>query len=207
MIATLRGKVIRLEMNAVVIETNAGIGYEVVIPFPTHLKLKNEPEGNTVFLHIHHSITDRSERLFGFLTNQDRELFRVMKSLNGIGELTAIKILSFYDAATLYKIATEDRKLDLEKIPKVKGKTSEKILFELKQNLKKLESFLKENPVEENIETDRSTPLLEKEKDLAILGLLQLGFDEKTAKKEVDRLWKEGIQEASKLIGEILKSL
>jgi Holliday junction DNA helicase RuvA len=202
MIASLRGKILRLEISHVYLETNSGVGYEIQIPFPTHLGLKDLPKDAEILLHIHHSITDRAQKLFGFLNPKDRELFRLMKGLNGIGEQTAIKILSFLDGESLYKIALEDKKEVLEKIPKVKGKTSEKVLFELKQNLKKLETFISE----ESGSREVSDPQ-DKEKDLAILGLIQLGLDEKSARKEVDLLWKSGMTSASHIIGDILKRM
>lgn len=175
MIASLRGKLIQLEMDHLVLDV-AGVGYEIHIPFPLHLECKDKMQAE-IFLHIFHSITDRGERLFGFSTRKDRELFQLIKSLHGIGELTALKILSFFHADDLYKIAKEDDRKTLEKIPKVKGKTSEKILFEIKQNLKKLEMFLND----ESTKTDSE----DRESDLATLALIQLGFDEKTATKQV----------------------
>jgi Holliday junction DNA helicase RuvA len=207
MIASLRGRILRLDLGSVVLETNSGVGYEIIISFPTHLHLKETTKDKEVILYIFHSITDRNQKLFGFLTNRDRELFQVMKSFNGIGELTALKILSFYNADGLYKIATEENRLALEKIPKVKGKTSEKVLFELKQNLKKIESFLsKDDQIEGTIDSIPNRPE-DSALDLAILGLIQLGFDEKSSKREVDRLWKMGIHEPSEIIREILKNL
>lgn len=175
MIASLRGTLLQLEIDHLVIEVS-GVGYEVMIPFPLHLECKDKLSAE-IFLHIYHSITDRGQRLFGFSTRKDRELFELIKSLHGIGELTALKILSFFHADDLYQIAKADDKKTLEKIPKVKGKTSEKILFEIKQNLKKFEIFLNEGQTETN--------LANRETDLATLALIQLGFDEKTAAKQV----------------------
>ncbi|TGN19326.1 Holliday junction branch migration protein RuvA [Leptospira idonii] len=180
MIASLRGTLLRLDLDSILIEVS-GVGYEVLIPFPLHLSLR-ESVGKEVYLHIFHSITDRGQKLFGFPSNKDRELFKLIKSLHGIGELTALKILSFFQADELYQIAQADDRKTLEKIPKVKGKTSEKILFEIKQNLKKLESFLQES-------TRESVPANVQD-DLAILALIQLGYDEKTAKREVDAIRK-----------------
>lgn len=154
----------------------SGVGYEVLVPFTVHLAFR-ERLSEDIQLHIFHSITDRSQKLFGFLSEKDRELFKLVKSLQGIGELTALKILSFYGADDLHDIAMQDDRKRLEKIPKVKGKTSEKILFEVKQNLKKLESFL-QKPKDQASEVTR-------ESDLAILALIQLGYDEKTAEREV----------------------
>ncbi|NCN11150.1 MAG: Holliday junction branch migration protein RuvA [Leptospira sp.] len=218
MIGSLRGQVLRLDLSSVLIETSSGLGYEVFITFPTHLHLKSKARKKDVLLYIFHSITDRNQKLFGFINPRDRELFQLMKSLNGIGELTALKILSFYNADSLFTIATDENKAALEKIPKVKGKTSEKVLFELKQNLKKLESFLQKDTSESKDEnnSDSSTVTLEKDisprlennaKDLAILGLIQLGFDEKNSRKEVERLWNSGTKEASEIIRLVLQNL
>jgi len=217
MIGSIRGKVLRLDLSTVLLETNSGIGYEIYITFPTHLHLKTSQKEKETLLYIYHSITDRSQKLFGFLSRRDRELFQLMKSLNGIGELTALKILSFYNANSLFTIATDENKAALEKIPKVKGKTSEKVLFELKQNLKKLESFLQKEVEPNGISSpstdieftqsiSKSTPE-NADRDLAVLGLIQLGFDEKTSRKEVERIWKLGTTEASEIIREVLQNL
>jgi Holliday junction DNA helicase RuvA len=180
MIGSLRGNLLRLDLDSLLIEVS-GVGYEVMIPFPLHLQLRDSV-GKEIYIHIFHSITDRTQKLFGFSTNKDRELFKLIKSLHGIGELTALKILSFFQADELYQIAQADDRKTLEKIPKVKGKTSEKILFEIKQNLKKLESFLREDKKEFSVASVQN--------DLAILALIQLGYDEKTANREVELIRK-----------------
>ena len=195
MIGSLRGNLLRLDLDCILIDVS-GVGYEVMIPFPLHLELR-ESVGKEIFIHIFHSITDRNQKLFGFSTNKDRELFKLIKSLHGIGELTALKILSFFQADELYQIAQADDRKTLEKIPKVKGKTSEKILFEIKQNLKKLESFLRE---------DKSNHLISNtENDLAILALIQLVYDEKTANREVDLVRKsEPKLEAGEIVRRVI---
>ncbi len=212
MIASIRGRIFRINLNSVHIETSSGLGYEVFIPFPVHLQLKNRNRDEEVFLFVHQSVSERGEKLFGFLTHRDKELFLLIKSLNGIGELTALKILSFFDGTALHRMAVEGNKELLEKIPKIRGKTSEKILFELKQNLKKIESFLlPENQTSERKEFSSVVgPTEEKsntQKELAILGLVQLGFDEKSARKEAEGLWNENIREASEIIRIILSRL
>jgi holliday junction DNA helicase RuvA len=178
MIACIKGKIRELEFSKVILETNSGISYEVSISFKAYEELKslNETE-----IYIYHHITDRTEKLFGFMNYKDRELFKLIRSLNGIGEMTALKILSYLNAKELYHAVLNGNQSALEKIPKVKGKTSEKIIFEIKQNIKKLEQFVNEN------EKKSSTT---SEKELSIQALVQLGFDEKTASKEVDRILK-----------------
>ncbi len=195
MIGSLKGNLIRLDLDSLLIEVS-GVGYEVMIPFPLHLALR-EFEGKEIFIFVYHSITDRNQKLFGFSTNKDRELFKLIKSLHGIGELTALKILSFFQADELYQIAQADDRKTLEKIPKVKGKTSEKILFEIKQNLKKLESFLREDKKETTVQNVQN--------DLAVLALIQLGYDEKTANREVELIRKkEPDLEAGEIVRKVI---
>ncbi|MCZ8341968.1 MAG: Holliday junction branch migration protein RuvA [Leptospira sp.] len=198
MIASLRGKLLRLDMDRILLEVG-GIGYDVLVPFPLHLELRDKV-GSEVFIHTFHSINDRGQKLFGFATNKDRELFQMLKSLNGIGELTALKILSFFQADDLYEITKNEDKKTLEKIPKVKGKTSEKILFEMKQNLKKLESFLRD--------PNKEIPMSSQVDGLAILALVQLGFDEKTAERSVQSAKKSNPElTASEIVKQVITGI
>ena len=197
MISGLKGTIERLDVSVVEINVN-GVVYEVYISFKTYeqLRLLKEKE---VQLSIYHLINDRSQRLFGFMNIRDRELFKLIRGLHGIGEMTALKILSFMSADDLYKAVVNGDNSQLEKIPKVKGKTSEKIIFEVKQNIKKFEAFL--NDTDTNY-----SPSKEDKKDLSVLALIQLGFDEKTAIKEVSKVIKEkNIDDTAEIIREVLK--
>lgn len=197
MISGLKGTIERLDVSVVEINVN-GVVYEVYISFKTYeqLRLLKEKE---IYLSIYHLINDRSQRLFGFMNIRDRELFKLIRGLHGIGEMTALKILSFMSADDLYRAVVNGDNSQLEKIPKVKGKTSEKIIFEVKQNIKKFEAFL--NDTDTNY-----SPTTEDKKDLSVLALIQLGFDEKTAIKEVSKVIKEkNIDDTAEIIREVLK--
>ncbi|EMN00934.1 Holliday junction DNA helicase RuvA [Leptospira noguchii str. 1993005606] len=212
MISGLKGTLKKLEVGFAHIETG-GITYEVTISFKTYLELKNLPLQREIQLQIFHAINERGQKLFGFLTEQDKEFFKVMKGLQGIGELTALKILSFFSAEELYRIVQSGEAKELEKIPKVKGKTSEKIFFEVKQNLKKLELFLSGSSKESSVILTSLSQSPEeiafsKKRETVILGLVQLGFEEKTASKEVDKILKNfSSNDPGEIIREILKSL
>jgi Holliday junction DNA helicase RuvA len=173
-----------------------GVVYELNISFKSYDILK-DTNNKEVFLFVFHSITDRSQKLFGFTEEKERELFELLKSLQGIGEMTALRVLSFLSPLELIDAVKREDKTKLEKIPKVKGKTSEKILFEVKQNLKKFEGFLEDS--------SSSSPKSANE-SLSILALLQLGFDEKTANREVKKqLEKTPDAETADIIREVLK--
>jgi holliday junction DNA helicase RuvA len=195
MIAGLRGKIRKVNINKAFIDVN-GVVYELNISFKSYDILK-DANNKEVFLFVFHSITDRSQKLFGFTEEKERELFELLKSLQGIGEMTALRVLSFLSPLELIDAVKREDKTKLEKIPKVKGKTSEKILFEVKQNLKKFESFLEDS--------SSSSPKSANE-SLSILALLQLGFDEKTANREVKKqLEKTPEAETADIIREVLK--
>ncbi|AOP33451.1 Holliday junction ATP-dependent DNA helicase RuvA [Leptospira tipperaryensis] len=213
MISGLKGNLRKLEVGFAHLETG-GVTYEITISFKTYLELKSLPSSKEIYLHIFHAMSERGQRLFGFLTEQDKEFFKVMKGLQGIGELTALKILSFFSAEDLYRIAQSGEAKELEKIPKVKGKTSEKIFFEVKQNLKKLELFLSGTPpkgMSLSLPSSTSTPeeaAASRRKEIAVLGLIQLGFEEKAAIKEVEKVLKNSPEtDPGEIIREILKGL
>lgn len=195
MIAGLRGKIRKVNINKAFIDVN-GVVYELNISFKSYDILR-DTNTKEVFLFVFHSITDRSQKLFGFTEEKERELFELLKSLQGIGEMTALRVLSFLSPLELIDAVKREDKTKLEKIPKVKGKTSEKIIFEVKQNLKKFESFLEDS--------SSSSPKSANE-SLSILALLQLGFDEKTANREVKKqLEKTPDAETADIIREVLK--
>lgn len=196
MIAELYGNLTDVEIGIVYLYVN-GITYEVQVAFKTFEELKSQL-GNDVHLYIFHSITDRTQKLYGFMSKKEKEIFKLLKSLSGIGEGTALRILSFLTVDELYYAVIQNDRSLLEKIPKVRGKTSEKIIFEVKQNLKKFESYITGN--DSNFEGEEDN-----RKELSIMALVQLGFDEKTAQKEVAKIMKEkGVLETAEVVKEVL---
>ena len=192
MIAGLKGRIERLDVSFVELDVN-GVIYEIFISFKTYEELKLI-KNDQVILCIYHLINERMQRLFGFLNIRDRELFKLIRGLHGIGEMTALKILSFMSADDLYKAVVNGDNSKLEKIPKVKGKTSEKIIFEVK-----FEAFL-------NVADVNYSPTKEDKKDLSVLALVQLGFDEKTAIKEVSKVISDmNIDDTAEIIRQVLK--
>ncbi len=198
MIYGLRGKIFQLDISKLYLDTGSVI-YEILIPFKIFDELKDKKK-EEIFIFIYHSINERGQKLFGFASRKERDLFELLKSLQGIGEMTALRVLSFLQAEELLEIVKSGEKSKLEKIPKIKGKTSEKILFEVKQNVKKFENFLGDG---EKIGSQESH---DKQNELAILALMQLGFDEKNATKYAEAAIKKGLKETADIVREVLKT-
>ena len=91
MIAFVKGRVAHVSPTQVVIETSAGIGYEIQISLYTYQKIKDE---ENVRLLAHLSIKEDSHTLFGFFDEEERALFRNLIVVNGVGPSTARMILS-----------------------------------------------------------------------------------------------------------------
>ena len=86
----LRGEVLRVMPGRVVLEAG-GIGCDIVVPLSTSGKLKT---GQSAVLLVHLIVREDAHLLYGFLSDDERELFRTLIGLSGVGAATAIQILS-----------------------------------------------------------------------------------------------------------------
>ena len=98
MIAYLKGILIQKTPNKVILDTN-GVGYCVWIPLSTYLKLGNKHETAELFIHTH--MTDNALSLFGFASEEERDIFLKLISISGIGPKIALNILSGIEVSDL----------------------------------------------------------------------------------------------------------
>jgi Holliday junction DNA helicase RuvA len=133
MIGALTGVLAAKEPPRVLIDVH-GVGYDVEVPMSTYLALP--PTGSTVRLTIHHVLREDASLLFGFATNGERELFRAMLKVNGVGPKVALAVLSGASAETFQAaVATEDVAA-LTRIPGVGRKTAERLVVEMRDHFK-----------------------------------------------------------------------
>ena len=136
MIAQLNGKILSKNPPEVILEV-ADIGYEILCPMSTFYQLGDT--GVTVLLYTHLSIKEDSHTLFGFITKDEKSLFRELIRVNGVGPKVALAILSHLTVGTLVEcIGNEDADL-LAKTPGIGKKTALKLIVELKDRLDKVE--------------------------------------------------------------------
>lgn len=157
----LRGTLLWLESPSITIEVEGtGLGMEVLAS-PTILA--NSLTWDTLSLWIHHHITDMSELLFGFSSPEEREIFRALLRVNGVGGKTALNILGLGRESILRAIELEDDKL-LSSVPWIGKKTAQKIIVDLKGSI----DFSKKQTWT-NSEKKSDTTL--------ISSLVQMGYD------------------------------
>jgi len=133
MIAFLRGKLVEALPTHAILDVN-GIGYEVYIPVSSYEKLPKI--GSEVVLLTHLSIREDAHVLYGFVTQEERDLFRLLiNTVSGIGPKIALNILSgMSPVAFKGAVASGDVKA-LSKISGVGKKTAERIVVELKDKI------------------------------------------------------------------------
>ena len=133
MIARLKGKIIDKQMTTVVLDVN-GVGYELDVPMSTLFALADNQNDVTLFTHL--AVREDAQQLFGFINRNDRDLFRNLIKVNGIGARTALAMLSTMDADTLaHCIITGDTGM-LAKVPGIGKKTAERVIIDMRDKLK-----------------------------------------------------------------------
>ncbi len=130
MIARLRGRLIEKEPSGLVVDVG-GVGYAVSVPLSTFTRLT----GDTVDLFIHTEVRDDAIMLFGFLSREDREVFRKLMAVQGVGPMTALAVLSGIALPDLVAAVQAGDARRFKGIPRVGPKTAERICLELKDKL------------------------------------------------------------------------
>jgi len=132
-IGRLRGVVVQRGSDGSCVVDVGGVGYEVFVPLGTLGGLPQPPEAAT--LHIHTHVREDALVLYGFASAVDRDMFRTMLGVSGVGPRLALAVLGTVGSRGLrVAIATGDR-AGLKGIPGVGNKTAERLLLELKDRL------------------------------------------------------------------------
>ena len=128
MIGRIRGILVEKTPGQALVECG-GLGYEVDIPFTTFFNLP-EP-GQEVTLHTHFVVREDIQSLYGFVSRLDRNLFRLLIKVNGVGPKMAAGILSGLDAQQFIRCVEGRDIKSLVKLPGVGKKTAERLLIEM----------------------------------------------------------------------------
>ena len=184
MIVFLKGKIQDLSTDRLILDGN-GVGYECMITLTSYEDLVKKKDKQITILTYHH-ITDSSQSLFGFMNDKEKQIFKLLISVSGIGPKTGIQLLSSISAIELEeRIKTGEVGL-LTSIPGIGSKTAKRIIIELKEKFISLDND--EMPIEESHLEDPTY-------NDALDALLVLGY----SKKEVSPHLKEIINKDKKI--------
>ncbi len=132
MIGLLRGKILSKQPPRLLIDVH-GVGYEVDAPMTTFYELPASGEEVTLFTHL--AVREDAHTLYGFARASDRELFRSLLKVNGVGARLALTILSGMQPDEFVRCVQEDNSAALVRLPGVGKKTAERLIIELRDRL------------------------------------------------------------------------
>ncbi len=186
MIAFVKGNIVEVSDTKAVIEVG-GMGYQILISSSDAAKLA-QMKGQ-VLLHTYLQVREDALVLFGFLTREDLETFRMLIGVNGIGPKAALGILSVFSASDLrFAVLAGDAKT-ISKAPGIGSKTAQKLILELKDKFDLMDAF--ESKLEETTEKEPSSAELNSSE--AVQALVALGYPGSEALQAVRRVsgWEE----------------
>jgi Holliday junction DNA helicase RuvA len=190
MIGRITGTLLGIEHQTALVDVG-GVGYEIECPISTLCELP--PAGQTVTLLTHFVVREDAQLLYGFLTHDDRESFRILIKISGVGPKLAIGVLSGLSGDELAAAVERDDVATLTRLPGVGKKTAERLLVELRGRMTstgRRQSSNAVSPVEE-----------------AVLGLIALGYKEAEARKAINALPKDPEATPESLIRSSLKQM
>ncbi len=201
MIAFLKGEVEYISSDYVVLSVG-GIGYNVFVSGKTLENIGRT--GTEVKLHTYLNVREDAMQLFGFITKDELDVFKLLITVNGIGPKGALSILSVMTANELrFAVASEDAKA-IAKSPGIGAKTASKLILELKDKLKL------EDAIENSFNTssdDKPQAGMTDSKSEAVMALTALGYSQTEALRAVKSVEVTDVMSSEDIIKKALRTL
>lgn len=196
MIAWLDGLIIDRPQPGKLVLNVHGVGYDVETSLNTFFQL--DVSNGSVGLHIHTVVREDALLLYGFLERQERELFKALIKVNGVGPKLAMAVLSSVTPNEFIQCIQQENAAFLMKLPGIGKKTAERLVIEMRDSIKHL--------------TQSTSEFLCKSMDLvngqdeAVSALEALGYKSQEALKAVKKI-NNGTKSCEQLIREALQIL
>lgn len=189
----IKGAVADLKPSYLVVEANS-VGYFVHISLHTYTEIQGK---ETIKIYLHQVVREDAHLLYGFSTESERELFRMLISVSGIGSNTAIMMFSSLSPDEVRNAILNENINLLKSIKGIGIKTAQRVIIDLKDKVGK-------TPASEQIISSTDNTL----RNEALSALIMLGFAKKPAEKELDKiLTANPKQSVESVIKQALKSL
>ena len=197
MIGRLQGKVIEKQAPDLLIDVQ-GVGYEVLVSLNPFFGVP--AVGESVTLHTHFVVREDVQQLYGFGTQSERQLFRHLIKVNGVGPKMALAILSGMSANDFAICVHNNDIATLVKLPGVGKKTAERLLIEMRDKIGDVDATAGGAvAVARDIKPDIAQE--------AESALIALGYKPADAAKIISRVANESVSDAGELIRLALKSM
>ena len=184
MISFLRGEVAQVLPDRVVVEVG-GVGFEVLVSVRDAADMP--PAGEDVKLYTYMSVSEDAIRLYGFLSQDDLNVYKTLITVSGVGPKAALGILGVLSANDVrFAVFSEDDKA-LAKAPGIGGKTAKKLILELKDKLK-LEDAIQGTDTSFQSAEVSSSAAIDAELADAVQALTALGYSNSEALRAVRKV-------------------
>lgn len=205
MIGVIYGQVQYLNAPVACVMTASGVGYEIELPIPSFCQLTS---GDSASIYVHHHVREDSISLFGFIHKQDRDLFRKLIKINGVGAKMALAMLSTLTANEIKQAVEYDNDAALVRVPGIGKKTAQRILLDLKGKLLEFGNTAT-MPADGLFAHNAKDGLMQAIAEVES-ALIHLGYKEKEAQaaiKQARQLSKDSLDDTSTLLKAALKQL
>ncbi len=193
MIEFLNGRLVEKSPTHAVVECN-GVGYFLNISLHTFSQL---PEDENLKIHTHLLVKEDSHTLFGFMEKAEREIFRLLLSVSGIGSSTARTMLSSMSPAQIREAIASADVASIQAIKGIGAKTAQRVILDLKDKILKVYDM-----DEVSLQTNNTS------KEEALSALEVLGFARRQSEKVVDRvIAQDSLLSVENIIKQALKNL
>ena len=200
MIGRLRGTLVEKHPPHLILDVS-GIGYELEVPMSTLYRLP--AVGEPLTLHTHLVVREDAQLLYGFFEKRERELFRELIRLNGVGPKLALALMSGLEVDELVRCVQAQDTSALVKVPGVGKKTAERLLVELKDRFKTWETL----PVMSTLVIEPRPGVVVSSAESDALGaLISLGYKPQEASRAVSAVMQDGLS-SEELIRRALKGM
>ena len=173
MISHIQGKLVEKTPTEVVIECH-GVGYEIHISLNTYSQI---PDSENVKLYTYLQVKEDSHSLFGFADKKERELFKLLISVSGIGASTARTMLSSLNPEQIIQAIASNDVATVQSIKGIGLKTAQRVILDLKDKVLKIYAIEEISGISYNTN-----------KEEALSALEVLGYIRKNAEKVVEKI-------------------
>lgn len=173
MITHLKGRLVEKNPTDIVVECG-GVGYFLNISLHTYGLL---PEGENIFIHTYLQVREDAQILFGFMEKSEREVFKKLLSVSGIGASTARTMLSSLDPNQVVEAISTENVAEIQSVKGIGAKTAKRVIIDLKD---KLGDVMGVNKI--------LTPQRNTNKEEALSALETLGYSRKQSEKIIGKI-------------------
>lgn len=201
MYSYIKGLLMQMTPLYVIVEAG-GIGYKLWTP--VHLFSRLPQIGQEVFLSVSLVVREQSQTLYGFLIEQERDLFELLQGVSGIGPKLSLSLIGHLSLQQLQEAIVQHELSALCRVPGIGKKMAERLVIELRDKLK----FLSPHDEFENSLTPSIDSQAQKIRD-AMSALINLGYNQMTAQKAIKKILEheEESLELPELISAALKCM